>query len=282
MRHFSACAVGVVVAAVIGCGPGKELPDAVPDRKPEVGSGAGTDPFGPAPAASDPAAKDVLARAVKAVTENVPGGLDKAKVSRVILKGSLQRPDKPDMSKVTRTIEAVWADKALVVDDYHGVEKNMSFLLRYPNGWLKNGEALIPQTPSEVGRIYRTDLLAQHWLPLGITLADPQAVAWELSKTPAGDKPATTAVKVALPEMPVLRVTFDDATGVPVRVEYHPVERDVRAHKVMVWADHKPSGGLLLPGSVEFTQNGRLAERWMSATWEFPEKLDVEKFERPK
>lgn len=280
MRHFSVWAVAVAAAVAVGCGAGKELPDQVPDRKRETGPAP--DPFAPAPAASDPAAKAVLDRAVKAITEAVPGGLDRAKVSRVTYKGMLQRPDKPAMSSVVRTIEAVWPDRGRVVDDYKGVEKNMTFLLRSPNGWLKNGETLIAQNPAEVGRIYRTDLTAQYWLPMGLTLAEPNAVAFAMGKSPPGEQPAGMVVKLALPDLPVLRVTFDDKSGVPVRVEYHPVERDVRAHKVLVLDEHKPSGGLLLPGRVDFTQNDQSAERWASVTWEFPDRLDDTLFERPK
>ena len=91
---------------------------------------------------------------------------------------------------------------------------------------------------------------------LGLTLAEPRAVAFEPAKTPAG-----TTVRLALPDLPVLQVTFEEKTGLPVRVEHHPVENHQRLHKVFVMSEHKPAGGLLLPSKLEFTQNDTLADR---------------------
>ena len=118
MRQFSVCAAGVLVAAVIGCGPAKELPGTVPERK--VETGPGPDPFGPAPAASDQAAKVILERAVKAITENVPGGVAKAKAASATFAGRLMRPENREMADAVRTVEISWPDRERVTDTYKG------------------------------------------------------------------------------------------------------------------------------------------------------------------
>ena len=79
-----------------------------------------------------------------------------------------------------------------------------------------------------------------------------------------------------------LRLRLDEKSGLPVRVEYNPIELRDRVSKVATFADHKPHGDLLLPTSLELTQNGRPAEKWTLEKWEFPEKIDAAVFEAPK
>jgi hypothetical protein len=281
MRRFSAWAVGLVAAAVvIGCGPGKEIPDEVPGPKALIGPAS--DPLGPAASASDPEAKAVVDRAVKAITENVPGGLGKAKVSRAVYKGEMQLPQRSAMTKMERTIEAVWPDQALVIiafkeEQPQTAAPSVSLGLNHNEGWMKNGSALVPGNPADMAQIIQTDVTAQYWLMLGPALAETRLVAYDLKKTAGG-----STVKLAFPNMPVLRVTFEDKSGLPVQVEYNPVEQQQRLHKVLKMSDHKPTGGLLLPAALELFQNDRLTERWATESWEFPEKIDPSHFEAPK
>ncbi len=276
MSRFSGWCSGLLFAAVVlGCGPAKELPDEVPEQKDHTGPSA--DPLGPAPSQSEPQARAILDRAVKAITENVPGGLEKAKTARVVYQGSIQRPESTDMTKAARTIETLWPDRAVVTDDYNGVFLTTTFFLRMNLGWLKNGPNMVPENPAEVGRILHSDLMAQHWLLLGLPLADPKGVAFAATKTPDG-----MTVKLTMPNTPVYRITFAEATGLPVRVEYHPVERQQRVHKIFSVSGHKPAGGLMLPTTLEYKQNNTLGERWALSSWEFPEKIDPARFDPPK
>lgn len=275
MRRFSFMAVGLSVAVVFGCGPGKEMPEDLP--QPKVGSTPAAEPVPDSPATSDPAAKAVLDRAVKVITENVPGGLAKARVSRVTYQGAIQRPDSKEMVETVRKIDSVWPDRALVSNEFKGgLFPTMTFRLRRPHGWGTNGATLIDRNPTETGRAFFNDLVAQHWLPMGLVFADPKVVAYDPKKTAAG-----TLVKVAFPEAPLLLVTFNDASGLPVQVEYQAVEWGDRAQKLLELSDHKPFGGFMLPGTVKLTQNQRLGERWATQSWEFPETLDESLFARP-
>jgi hypothetical protein len=284
MSRISASACGLVVAAavVVGCGPAKQLPDVVPTQRGP--SQKAPDPFGPAPAQSDPAAKAALDRAVSAITAGDPKRLGKAKVSRATLQGFIELPGKteagePLRREATRNVEAVWPDRARVEVVFKETG-TMTFRMRGPHGWARHGLVEQNLDPITTGHIMRVDMNAQHWLFLGLPLADPKAVAFDLKKgTPAG--PETTSLKVALPDMPVLLVTLDEK-GLPVRVEYHPFESNQRQHKVVALSGHKPVEGLTLPTKLELTQNEVPAERWSEVKWEFPDKIAEDRFDPPK
>jgi hypothetical protein len=266
----------VAVAVAVGCGPGKELPSTVPH--PKVPPGPPPDPFGPAPAASDSDAKEVLERAVKAITGNVPGGVKRAEVSRVNRAGKFQTLDRPQMSDATNRLDGVWPDRGYAQFDFDGQSVTCRF--REGQGWLTQGTDVQNQNPAEMARIFRADFHARHWIPLGLTLADDKTVAF--GKASADGK---TAVRIAVAGLPVFLVTFDDKTGLPVRVEYHGVEnkQTERAHKVCALDRHdRPYGGYVLPTVMKLYQNGRLVEDWTTKEWDFPEKLDDALFDPPK
>ncbi len=278
MRRLSVLGVVFSIAVGIGCGPGKELPDA-PVRHKDV-PGSADDPNGTPPAASQPAAKEVLDRAIKAITENDPGKLARTKVAKVTYQGSIRTaPQASELTKAVLTIETVWPDLAFVTDDLkaESLTTTLAFVLHHPHGWLKIGPRLDQTPPLEVGRAIRNDLSAWHWMMLGLPLNDPKLVAFDLSKRPGG-----VAVKLALPERPVYLVTFDEMSGLPVRSEYYPLEHSKRVRKVFRMSEHKSTGGLLLPTKIELTQDEVLVEQWAQPTWEFPESIDPSRFEQPK
>src|SRR5262245_34852076 len=89
MRHLSVLAAGVLAAAVvIGCGPGKELPDDVP--KPKEPAPKPPEPTVKIPAASDPEAKAFVDHAIRAFTQNDPARLAKGKVSKSVAAGTVK------------------------------------------------------------------------------------------------------------------------------------------------------------------------------------------------
>src|SRR5262245_3595802 len=91
MRHFRAWAAGALAAAVvIGCGPGKQLPDEVP--KSNTTERTTAEPKEKIPTVSDPAAKEIVDRAIKAFTQNNPDLLAKGKLSKVTANGTVKLP----------------------------------------------------------------------------------------------------------------------------------------------------------------------------------------------
>lgn len=279
MRRLIGSGALVLAAVVLGCGPGKELPDAPKNAKPVTPSNG--DPFGPPPAASDPAARAVLDRAVKAVADGDPARIARGRVAKVTYQGGGIKLStaSADLTPTVRVLESVWPDSAVVADDFKGQLANNTFYLRGSRGWLKTGLVMNAASgTTDLGRVILTDLTAWHWMTLGLPLADPDAVAFEPTKKAPG-----TAVKVALPNRPVYLVSFDEATGLPVRVEFNPVEQGVRVHKVFTLSDHKAVGGLVLASKIEMTQDGHiLGERWKDPTWEFPDSIPATRFDPPK
>ena len=109
MRYYSAWAAGGLVAAVIiGCVPGKELPDDIPRPK-----GDDQAPKKKIPTESDPVAKEIVDRGIKAYTQNNPSMLGKGKISRVTANGTMQLSPTPGefvpIAK-QRTIVTQWPD----------------------------------------------------------------------------------------------------------------------------------------------------------------------------
>jgi hypothetical protein len=275
-RHGLPVAI-VLAAVVVGCGQEKEIPPTV--IQPNAGRAVAADPFGPPPAESDPRAKEVLGRAAKAIAQGDPARLAKVKTSAVVHKGSVHFLVNATATPGTLELQAVWPDRAFVRFHFNDIAPATTFRFIHPDGWMTPNPAGNPATPVEMGRFIHADLIGRYTLPLGLPLADARTIAFDLQKTDSG-----TMVKIAVPDLPdpVFRVTFDEKSGLPVKVEYNPVQMRDRTSTVITFADHKAQGDLLLPTALELSQNGKPAEKWTLEKWEFPEKIDPAVFEVPK
>jgi hypothetical protein len=283
MYRLGICVTGFLTIVVIGCGPGKELPDQVPTTA--VKREPPPDPFGPVPATSDPAAKAVIDRAVKAITQDKPERLEKAKVTTVIYKGVVYLPGTQSLENPASVRwDVAWPNRASVVYETKSstglLMNSNTFRLTHPNGWWLVDGALREQNAIAVGRTVWTDVMTQHGIILGLTLADSRAVAFGLQKSTTPTP--TTSVKLGIPDLPVIQVAFDDRSGLPVRVEFHPIEDIARPTKVLLFSDHKPEGDFVLPTTLEFFLNDRPGWKLKPEKWEFPDKIDDEKFSAPK
>ena len=285
MRHFIGYTIVASIAAiVIGCGSGKELPDDVPLTK-ESGI-IPPDPGGKVPEASDPVAKDIADRAIKAITQNKPDLLAMARICKVTAHGSFQFPNNPTMTDAVRSVQTVWPDRARVTYDFKGISQRQTLGLRSSFGWLVMGPgpyAGRPSNPTGIAQAMRTDLMAQHWFLIGLGLKEVGCVFFDPQQAKTA-KGSTTTIKISLPDLPVYQVAFDDQSGLPVHIEYWPRETNqrLRLRKVVSLSDHIPTSGLMLPTGMEMTQNELLAERWSVDLWEFPEKMDDAAFDPPK
>jgi hypothetical protein len=284
MRRLGVYAVIVLAAVVIGCGPGKELPTEV--VKPQTTRIIPPDPLGPAPAAPDAAAKAVLDRAVKAITQGDPARLAKARVARSQCRGTMLIKTRAEAGlsweQAGLSWEVVWPDRAVVV--YSFPESPLppkTFRLRGQLGWMLEGTEKQSGSPTDMGQIVAAGVCGQHGVPLGLPLADPRGIAFEVRKAQPGG-PAVTSVKLAIPDMPILLIACDDTSGLPVGLEYHPLEIDQRPRVLLTFAEHKPHGDLLLPMRLEMNQNGIPVQKWTLEKWEFPEKIDDSRFDAPK
>ncbi len=285
MRCFIGWVIGASLAASIwGCGPGKELPDDVPHVK-----DSGTippDPGGKVPVTADPAARAIVDKAIKSITQGQPELLKKSRLCRAIANGSFQLLNNPNMSESLRTVDTVWPDRARVVYEFkEGAFLKMIWGLNSQFGWTEvNIKPYEPPTnPTEIAQVIKTDLMAQHWLMLGVGLADSGAIFFDLRQEKTG-KSTFNKIKIGIPDRPVYDISFDDKTGLPARIEYAPLEigQRMRVRKIVTVSEHLAAGGLMLPATMEMTQNEKLAERWTFKSWEFPDKLDDALFNPPK
>jgi len=290
MRHFSAWAAGALAAAIIiGCGPGKQLPDEVP--KSNTTERTTTEPKEKVPTVSDPAAKEIVDRAIKACTQNNPDLLAKGKLSKVTANGTVKLPAEASGQFVEvptfRTVLARWPDELKFTLDYKAHRTGlMTMILRGQFTWWGIDRTQNPNpNPQAIEDLMRTDGLAQHWLPLLFPLVEPKAVLFEPQKG-VGTPPADV-VRFALPERPVYQLFFDAATGHLTRVEYTHTELQARVQKLWTFSDHKPFAGRILPTKLEYTYNPErgkkdTVEQWTVENWEFPESFDDSVFQPPK
>ena len=276
MRYFSLFALGVAV--IVGCAPNKEMPETLPTITIET-----PDPNGTPPATSEPAAKAIIERAVKAIGENVPGGIARTKVCTCILKGKVFLPNEALPLEATRRFDAVWPDKAHVAYIYKDNKLPDQILrLQRPLGWMTVGGKSQPTAnAADAGKLLFTDIVAQYWVPLGQVFTDARVIVYDVQKV-ADMEPRATSIKIVFPELPVYLVAFDDASGLPVRVECHPMLGGQRVREVFTMTGHRPAGGFMLPTVMKYTQRSREAEEWTVEKWEFPEKHDEALFAAPK
>jgi hypothetical protein len=290
MRHFKAwLAVSLTAAVVIGCGPGKQLPDEVPHGSTERTAG---EPKTNVPTTSDPAAKAIVDRAIKAHTQNNPSLLAKGKISKVTAVGTILLPTPTSTDPVPvpsfRTVVARWPDEIKLTHAFKAhIPGTMTLILRGPfTWWGLNNTARPNPDPKGFEEYMRTDGLGQHWLMLMFPLVEPTAVVFDPQK--GIGTPPMDSVRLAFPERPVYQLVFDPASGYLMRVEYTHADQAGRAFKEWILSDHKLFDGMMLPTHMKFARTPDhsrtrvIIEDWAVETWEFPTKLDDTVFDPPK
>lgn len=279
-RHATWAVLAVAAGLIVGCGAGKELPNATP-------KGPNDDaPAAVVPAASEPEAKEYVERAVKAYTGGKPELVAKGKASRRVLTGTMRDPNNLDTPiAATRTVAAVWSDRFSVTNDivYQGKRLVIGSWLRRPDLVVMNGpEVYAMPNGAEAEQNLAADAAAQHWMTLFVPVTDPKAVVFDLQKLTFNQQPAQ-ALKLSLGAFPVYRLYFDAKSDALLRVEYTVAEQGARRRKQWSMAEHKPGPeGLLLPGKMECRHDNVVVEEWETAKWEFPAAIPDTEFSPPK
>lgn len=288
MARFSLCAallVATVGFALVGCQPAKELPDALPKGN-ESAEASGV------PAASTPAAKEYVEKAVKSFTGGKPELLAKCKSSRTVMKGQQHKPNVPPVD-VNRTIAAVWPDRLTDTDVMQSQDKKSSMTLTgYLNRprfiMLQEGQVVALPNPVEVERNFTADETAQYWMQFLLPLTDPKAIVFDLqsvtSPAPGTNAPrAVQTLKLSIRDFPIYQVTFDAKTDLLLGVEYTQTELGVARRKQWTVLEHKAGpDGLMLPQKVKFFQDGSPAEEFEVEKWEFPASIPDSEFDPSK
>lgn len=276
IAFWAALATGAALAA--GCGEGKQLPDDIPNREPpKVVEPA-------VPKASEPAAKEYLAKAVRALTGGKPELVQRAKVSRAAFKGRTQLPGATGLVQfdAARKFVAVWPDRAHVTDDltFEKQTERVEVFLHRPRVTVRRGGAEFKlAAPEESARVFASDAAAQFWVALGLPLVDPGAVAYDLRPASAS---APVRVRLALPDVSALELAFDAKTDRLARVEYTTTEQGRTRRKEWALTATQPDAqGVHLPHKFEYRQDGVLVEEWTAEKWEFPASIPDAEFVPP-
>jgi len=273
-------ALAVAAGVLVGCGPAKDLPDAVP-QTPDA-----SDAPPAVPAASDPVTKAYLEKVVRAYTGGKPELVAKGKASRVTLTGTMRDTSNPDTPiSATRVISAVWPDRMSVVNDivYQGKKMTIGSWLRRPTLVVLEGNAERPLSNRvEFEQNLAADATAQYWMALLLPVTDPTAIVFDLHKQAYQQQPIQT-LKLSVGTFPLYQLYFDAKTDALLSVEYTVKEQGARRRKQWNMTDHKPGpAGLLLPSKMECRHDTVLVEEWAADKWEFPATIDDAEFSPPK
>jgi hypothetical protein len=284
--QFALVAVAVGLSTLSGCGEGKLLPGAgVISTEPRVGSQV-------VPAASEEKARQVVERAIRAMTDGHPERVEKTKVNRSTAKGQYNRrlPDGQFRFVDTdRLFQAVYPDRVRVDYEFKPYEFNpegsrLTIGLRRPVGvWVRDSTAPgAGFNAQQFSDLVAVDAIGTHWLLTLTPLADPQVVVFGFATASAGGRPFDT-IKASHPSYPVVfNLWFEQATGRLAKIEYANMEAGAPVSKVIALGEYKPFGGLTLPTKINYTHNVTNAERWTVESWEFPDAIDDAVFAEPK
>jgi len=288
MRYLRTWMGGALAAAVLlGCGPGKELPDEVP--RSAANNQGPADAKDKIPPTSDPAAVEVVERAIKSHTQSNPSLLAKAKVSKVTAKGSIKMGG-DSLTPSSRLLLAKWPDEMKVT--YNSLPPASDTVTLILHGgftwWGKNGVQIANLNPQKVEEDMRADGLGSHWLILLFPLTERNAVIFDLRKGVGVGTPPADVVRVSLPGRPIYRLQFAPDTGLLRQIDYSYT--DVLGPALTEWmlSDYKPYGGLLLPGQMKMARTTEhpkfrdVVQEWTIENWEFPEKFEEGAFDPPK
>lgn len=281
MRGFAARVVGIAAlsAAAGGCGPGKQLPDE--SLKGTIGPSP--EAAVKVPAESDPDARRVVDRCLKASTGDHVTRVEKIKAFKTTARGTMVRPLPGDQRlpvDSVREVRTKWPNSCRIRLDSVALQP-FEMGLRRPVIWIRVGTEFVQlPDPLHQEELAATDLVGQHWLLTLAPLTNPKTVAFDPATRTLGDKPADV-VKVAVPGYTVFTLTVNHA-GLLSQVDYEFVERGSNIIKKIVLGEHKSFDGVMLPTLVEYVRSGELVERWTISKWEFFDTMDDGVFDPPK
>jgi hypothetical protein len=284
MARFAAwAALAVAVGAFVGCGPAKELPDAVPARTEPTEAPVAV------PAASEPAAVAYLEKAVRAYTGNRPDLVAKGKASRVVMKGRQYKVGDVPFVEVVRTVSAVWPDRYRDTDEQQGQKSVLTAYLHRPNFVVvKDGQEQVLTGNLEREQNFVTDAMGPYWTTLFLLQTAPKTVAYDLRQKaflPPGSAQAipVQTLRVSSSDFLAYQLTFDAKTDLLLRVDFTSVLFGTATRQTWTMADHKTTPeGLFLPSKMELRVNDSVGEEWTVEKWEFPATIPDSEFSPPK
>lgn len=284
MRIVAAVVFGALCGLAAGCGAEKQLPKGQAGTPPDARGGEPE-----VPAASDPKAREVVDRALRAAGD--PAKVARLRTSKATFSGMMKRAAATGefaAIKTTSTTDAVWPDRARVEYRFEAAGMPpMAIGFRRPVVWtfvLRDNarwEEVPAPDPGDVERQAMTDMTSTYWMPLLVPLLDPRTVVFEPRTVTTGPQPAEV-VKAHVPGCPVFTLWFDPATNFLRRVDCTRTDRGQRVADAVILDGHKPFDGVTAPGKMLHERNNVGVEEWTLDALDFPEKIDEARFDPPK
>lgn len=271
-----------LIAAVVallpaGCGPEKQLPGVDDVTRPTSAA-----PEPPAPTA-DAEARKLVDKCIAAATDGHPERLQKAKVSRMSVKGTVVATGDVRVLS-TRLLQGVWPDRVFFSWDLQtDPPQKMSFAYLGPAVWMRRGDEPLPViNPAAKRQVFAEDAAGQFWMLTLLPLVEPSTSVYDVKPVTLDGREYDT-VKAKLADYPVVySLWFERKTSRLMAVTYTHVEDVQPVRKAVELDQYQAVGGISLPTKILYKQNDRPLQWWTEVKWEFPEKLNDSIFIEPK
>ena len=223
-------------------------------------------------------AADLRDRVLKAAAKD-PAEIQKFKIFTLKAKGT---------SRVTGAalpanfeLVAVYPSKLKATWEFgEGAGKNfVTIAAADDRGWRRGSNFPVADLSAEELNDFRSDVYAVFASTL-LTLTEKETKVTLGERSKVGDDPVVS-LKLSRRPYPEVTLSFDEKTLLLRKMAYRSRENGVVMLKEMVYSNHKPNGGLILPTTQTTYVKGQEVYTWKEMTFEFPDKLDGKTFDRP-
>lgn len=146
-------------------------------------------------------------------------------------------------------------------------------------GWRRGNNFPVADLSAEELNDFRSDVYAVFASTL-LTLTEKETKVTLGERSKVGPDPVVS-LKLTRRPYPEVTLSFDEKTLLLRKMAYRSRENGVVTLKEMVYSNHKPTGGLMLPTTQSTYVRGQEVYTWKEMTFTFPDRLDAKTFERP-
>lgn len=146
-------------------------------------------------------------------------------------------------------------------------------------GWTRGNNFPPIDLATEDLNDFRSDAYAVFASTL-LTLTEKETTVSMGERSKVGPDPVVS-LKLSRRPYPEVTLFFDEKSHVLRKMSYRSRQNGVMLLKEMVYAEHKQVGGLMLPTKQTTFVPGKEVYKWDEMTFEFPDKLDGNTFDKP-
>lgn len=276
----------VLFSSLLGCAEDKGLPVKPGDSDGKQGS---TSNEPPKPEKDDPAAREIVTKALAAHTNGKPERLKSIAAQHLALGGLGMWIDGTNREVPGgRESWSVWPDRHSFRFHYRLPNSEQDFVVTGAvvpgDGFVRTALGEQMRTPPERVRATDWDMLSLDWYFTPKLLMHPQAIAHHPSRDENGGRPQNL-IRFYIPGYPEWTLRFNADTHLLEKVEYLGYETGPMP-KSISFSDHAEKHGLKVPGRTQiYNSNLRVFDLNTINAYEVfdsADKIDPKKFEMPK